>query len=141
MSSNECSNSLYRSDYSDFEADLINLGECEYSRELINQIENDIFYDGNEPFSNEENPCFEYSFFIFYKPYEISIEDEFDNLPNGWYWIGTSWLGPYKEIQIGGPGPVNNLYIAEMILRNKLIHYQNDNLIESFKMRRRYPRL
>jgi hypothetical protein len=113
-----------------------------FNQELIRQVDQDIFLDGREPFQDLENPRFEYGFFLFTKWNEQSgIEWEIPNLENDWNWVGASWLGDWRENQFGGPGPIDNLYRNEMLLRSYMNELVSRGVLTDFKIRYRYPTL
>lgn len=111
-----------------------------FNENLILQVENEIYHNGNDPEYDPENPVFGYSFFVFtkYNP-ESHIRWEFPELSDGWTWIGGSWLGDWRENQFSGPGPVENLYRTEMLIRSRLNEYLSRGVLTDFKIRYRYP--
>jgi hypothetical protein len=117
------------------------MSEClNFDRDLIYQLENDIFYNGNEPEQDIENPRFEYGFFVFTKyNNESNVEWQFPDLTDNWQWIGASWLGNWRENQFSGQGPIEKLYNNEMLIRSRLNEYKSNGVLLDFKIRYKYP--
>mgnify|MGYP000305803061 CR=1 FL=1 len=115
-----------------------------FNEDLIRQVDEDIYLNGRdpEPINDPQCPGFQYTFFLFTKwnP-ESGIQWNISELPNDWRWIGGSWLGDWRENQFGGPGPVSNLYDAEMIIRSMMSRLVSQGVLTDFKIRYRFPTL
>jgi hypothetical protein len=107
-----------------------------FNRDLILQVDNDIYHHGSEP----EEIDSEYYFFVFTK-YNVSSNErwEFPEFTNNWRIVGQSWLGDWRETQINGPGPIDNLYTNEMNVRAMLNEYVSRGVLIDFKIRYRFP--
>lgn len=106
------------------------------------QIENNIFYNGDEPIRDNRFRCYEYSLFLFYKSNSnIQIGDITRSLQNSWTCTGQWELGDYKVIQYDGPGPILYVYQNYNILKNRMDSLQNRGEILTYRIRKRYPEL
>ncbi len=107
----------------------------------LNQIENEIFYDGNMPDKDNRWRCFEYSFYAFYKAVEASPRIQFIELIDGWTECGKWKLGDYHVVQFSGMGPLDRAFQNELTVRRQLLHYFRHHDIYEYRTRFSYPKL
>jgi hypothetical protein len=103
---------------------------------LIDQVDRDIYFVPREPEANPELPHYEYTLFVFTKWNHLSNTHwDFPELENNWQWIGTAWLGLWKENQFSGPGPIQNVYDNEMLIRSYMNELVTRNVLTDYRIR------
>lgn len=107
----------------------------------VNQVDNEIFYDGNEPERDHRFRCYEYKFFVFYKLAMGYSRIDNPVLEEGWHSSGKWRLGEYTVEQYDGVGPVTNANRNEMLVRSLYNSYLSRGYITEFKIRYKYPQL
>jgi hypothetical protein len=104
----------------------------------VNQVENAIFFNDNQPQRDNRFRCYEYSIFLFYKTNRINLDI---NLVNNWMTSGEWELGNYIVVQYDGRGPLSNVYENYNIIKNEMDRLKNLGQIDEYKIRYKYPEL
>lgn len=107
----------------------------------IEQIANEIFYDGNMPDRDHRWRCFEYSFYAFYRTFNNNETINLNNnLRENWAECGKWKLGDWNVTQFSGTN-LNTAFENEVIVRRVLEEYFLRNSIMEFRTRFSYPKL
>ncbi len=107
----------------------------------VYQVENNIFYHGNQPQRDNRFRCYEYAIFLFYKCNNILTRHFENNLLYGYAPSGNWRLGDYTVIQYDGPAPLNNVFENAEFIRREMDSLQNSGQVDSYKLRFKYPEL
>jgi hypothetical protein len=106
----------------------------------IEQVENEIFYDGNTPDRDHRWRCYEYSFYAFYKVSNNQNIHININLHDNWTECGKWTLGNWNIIQYSGTN-LNSAYENEVRIRTELGNMLLRGEITELRTRFSYPKL
>jgi hypothetical protein len=106
-----------------------------FNQSIINQIDNEIFLDGNDPEEIEGS----FTLFLFTKYNPDSNEQwEVPELIGYTQWIGASWIGDWRENQYSCDNRFD-LIQNEMIIRSRMNEYVSRGVLRDFRIRYKYP--
>lgn len=108
------------------------------------QVENNIFYNGDESERDNRFRCYEYCLYLFYRT-DNDIQSELRQLSrelsNNWTSTGQWNLGNYIVVQYDGPGPLHYVNDNYNLIKITMDRLNNRGIIDEYRLRKRYPEL